>query len=1065
MPAIVHLSKNEYSARLKNNPFRLSDSDKPMKFLLSQSIVLLGILSLFALPCALRAETTPPLQQITLSFDLDQARLQGTSSITLPPDMDLRLYLEGLEEVQIHVSPADDAGLTTLDNEQTLVLATAPHERNISITWQLTDPSGTMSGNLISTRGITLAGHWHPVADRDMLFSLTATLPDGFNGVTEADDLVLEQSKNSRILKAGYPHPLQSINFAAGPYTIQSRKVGATTVYTYFFQEDSGLSPAYLDKATDYIKRYERLIGPFPFARYSIVENRLPTGYGMPTFTLLGQAVLRLPFIKDTSLGHEILHSWFGNSLRLDGTGNWCEGLPTYLADQSYAEDSGKGSRYRKQQLMRYQSFVHPGNIMTLIDFHHGGDSGPLAQKMRAIGYDKGSMFFCMLNQEVGDRNFFKGLRQLYAENRYQKIGWIDIETTFSRVAGRDLSLFFSQWLLRNDIPELSIEDATIEQKNGKSVLSFTLKQHNNTPYRLQVPVSVQSLDGWSTTPVQVDSPDQHVSVTVDDLPEKLVLDPEYTIMRTLQPAEQYPAWMQVMGAANKILVLPAKKDMERYQPLITEFKRRGLQPVSAATLKNSELSENTMIFLGNSIHTRGVFGRIKHPAQGFTLDVRSNPLNPAYCMVLISASSEAETTAVVHKLNHYGKYSYLHFKHGRIQQKRIAPSADGIDLELLTPPVGIPVRQTQGFEQIIAELEQSRVVYIGEQHTDYSSHLLQLQVIQALDKQHKKNKKNKKNPGLIIGMEMFPRSSQQALDAYCSGAITEERDFLKASDYFKVWGFDYRLYRDIINYARGHHIPLVGLNLDKTIVSSVFRNGSTDELSREQLDRVAAERDLALPGYRERLQSIHAIHNSSPHGSNFAGFLQAQSMWDETMAESIVQALTANPGKQMVVLAGIGHVYKDSAIPPRVARRIHGNIQQSVLIADNGVDRGLERGKQIDYLMLTTSKELQPAGKIGVVLDTVDKTEDTPAQVRIVRISPHGKAGQAGLQENDIILAINDFPVSSVGDLKAGLLDKKPGETVTLKIKREQKIMRIKVELSNMDMSTMMMPPGHPGK
>ena len=164
-----------------------------------------------------------------------------------------------------------------------------------------------------------------------------------------------------------------------------------------------------------------------------------------------------------------------------------------------------------------------------------------------------------------------------------------------------------------------------------------------------------------------------------------------------------------------------------------------------------------------------------------------------------------------------------------------------------------------------------------------------------------------------------------------------------------------------------------------------------------------------------------------------------------------------------MVVLAGIGHVYKDSAIPPRVARRMNGTLQQSVLIADNGMDRGLEQGRKVDYLMFTEPAELAPAGKIGVVLETSEATDDSPDQVRVVKISPHGKAGQAGLRENDIILAVDDFPVSSVGDLKAGLLDKKPGEHIRLTIRRQQHTMDIAVELSNMDMTAMMMPPGHP--
>ena len=1053
LPGIVHYDKNDYYPP-NNQKIRTLDRYQPMKPFFIQPVFLFFFLYQLVMPHVLHAGTALPRQDINITFDLDKATMQGNSVITLPPDMGLQLYLGDLENVAAEVIQGSGQTPLAINADKTITLATAPEQRTISLSWQLTTTDRGFSDNLISPEGITLAGLWHPAANHDMLFSLTAALPRGFNGITEAEELVIRGKGNTKMLKAGYPHPLQSINFAAGPYTVRSRRVGSTTLYTYFFPEDAGLAAGYLDKAAQYIKRYEKLIGPFPFTRYSIVENRLPTGYGMPTFTLLGQAVIRLPFIKDTSLGHEILHSWFGNTLRLDDTGNWCEGLTTYLADQSYAADRGKDIQYRKNQLMRYQSYVHADNITTLIDFRHGGDSQPMAKKMRAIGYDKASMVFHMLRREVGDEQFFTALRQLYAEYKYRRIGWTDIETVFSETTGRDLSLFFGQWLLRHDIPNLSTDSVTLEQENGRSVVSFHLMQQNKAPYRLQVPVIVKTLTGETRKTVKLDSLDQQVSVTVDNLPTELLLDPEYDLMRSLQPAERYPAWMQLLGAEKKTVVLPAKEDMERYMPLMADLERSGCQPVTALELKNSKLGDGSFVFLGNSSHTLGLFGRPDHPAKGFTLDVRKNPLNPDQVMVLAFSSSPEETARAMHKLSHYGKYSYLHFTNGRIQEKRMAPSANGIALQLLTPPAGIPVQQAKEFNVIVDDLLQSRVVYVGEKHTDYSSHLLQLQIIQAL---------YEKNPNLVIGMEMFPRSSQQALDDYIGGKITDERQFLKASDYFSVWGYDYRLYRDIIGYAKTHHIPLVGLNLDKQIVSTVFRKGTTDELTKEQLAQVAAERDLELPGYRKRLHTIHAMHKSSPHGSNFGGFLQAQSMWDETMAESIVNYLQAHPEKRMVVIAGTGHVYKDSAIPPRVARRM--NVRQSVLIAENNLDRGMEEGKQVDYLMFASTIDLPPAGKIGVVLHETKETEDKPGQVRISQISPHGKAGQAGLKENDTILAIDDLPVTSVGDLKAALMDKHPGDVITLKISRQDTTLDIKVELTDMDRQTMMMPPGHPKK
>ncbi len=419
--------------------------------------------------------------------------------------------------------------------------------------------------------------------------------------------------------------------------------------------------------------------------------------------------------------------------------------------------------------------------------------------------------------------------------------------------------------------------------------------------------------------------------------------------------------------------------------------------------------------------------------------------------MVLVTSSATEETARVMRKLNHYGKYSYLHFNQGRIKEKRTAASDNGIRLPMLAHPAGIPTQEITDFDSIIKAIMEQQVIYVGETHTDYGSHLLQLQIIQALKKQ---------GADLAIGMEMFPRASQQALDEYVKGVIEDEQTFLHQSNYFKVWGYDYRLYRDIINYAKKHDIPIVGLNLKKEITSTLFRKGSSDSLSKEQLDQVPAERDLELPGYSDRLRTIYSMHAANPHGAGFGGFIQAQSFWDETMAESIALYLQKHPEKQMVVIAGTGHVYKDSAIPPRVGRRIKG-ISQAVLIPDNGEDRGIDEGRLADFLMFTESVELEPSGKIGVVLEEVKATDEVMARLKIIRVSPHGKAGAAGIVAEDIILEMDNNAVSTVADLKAGLMDKRAGDHVVLTIEREGKPLEIQVELSNMSQSRM--PPGHP--
>ncbi len=1036
--------------------------------LTSTAILYPTIISFSGSARAAELSNTSATHTIALSFDLEDSTLSGTSRIDLPENTPLALHCGPLTITGAVLEQPGQTPLMVKANPENIIrLNPAPTSRILLLSWTLKADNPYTSGNLITKDGITLAGFWHPTPEQDMLYTLKATLPPGFTGVSEGERIITTKRNGKQQFQATFPYPLNGLHFAAGPYVVQSRQYKNVTIYSYFFAEDNHLAPDYLRKAAGYIKRFEALIGSFPYSRYSIVENRLPTGYGMPGFTLLGQAVIRLPFIKDTSLGHEILHSWFGNSIDLaESGGNWCEGLTTYLADQSFAQDRSEGAEYRKHQLLRYAAFVHPDNTIPLSGFMDADDSQPMARTIRAVGYDKGSMVFHMLNKGIGDTAFFQGLKELYAHKKNQRASWLDLKQAFSRAAGRDLQPFFSQWLERTDIPQLSIQQVSVEQEDGRSVVTFHLVQENNQPYTLQVPVVVKSLESETRLVFSANQLDQEVSILTRTLPTEIIMDPDYDVFRALTEKEIPPTWSRFLGAERKTVILPDDEAAAAvYQPLADMLQARGAAVKTASEITNQDLGTGSFLFAGDSALRRSLFADTGNRDEGFSLQAHKNPLDPDQTMVLVDSSSGSETSAILRKLSHYGKYSSLFFKQGQIKDKQVAPSENGLHISLLPAPSGIPTRAVRSFEGIIKDIEKSTVVYAGERHTDYGDHLLQLQIIQAL---------YANNPNIAIGMEMFPRSSQPALDAYIAGKTKTEKEFIKASRYFSVWGYDYRLYRDIIGFARENNLPIIGLNLDKKIVSQVFKEGNTDTIAAEDLTTIAEDRDLDVAGYRERLQVIHGQHKSLPHGNknknSFGGFLQAQAIWDETMAESITNYLQKHPEKKMVVIAGAGHVYKDSAIPLRVRRRMP-KIRQSVLIGDNGMETGRRQGSQVDYLMFPQPVELSPAPKVGVILKEEKETESGKGgRVRIVGISPHGDGTRAGLKEQDIIVSIDGTPVHDVADLKIALLDKKVGENVTLQILRERDLLpdenlKISLKLTSMQSAGMMMPPGHPKK
>jgi uncharacterized iron-regulated protein len=404
------------------------------------------------------------------------------------------------------------------------------------------------------------------------------------------------------------------------------------------------------------------------------------------------------------------------------------------------------------------------------------------------------------------------------------------------------------------------------------------------------------------------------------------------------------------------------------------------------------------------------------------TVDIRSNPLNPALAAVLVSAANQEEVRLAAGKLMHYGKYSYLHFEQGRALIKKIAPSQNGQRFTIDPPPGGIEIGAGLSFDEIIARLRDRRVVYIGESHTRYEDHLLQLRVIRAMYHQ---------DPNLAIGMEMFSRADQPVLDRYVLDRTIDEEEFLRQSHYMLKWGYDYRFYQTIINFARSNRIPVVALNQEKDLVSKVYKESGLGGLDEKELAGIPMDLDISMPDYRQRIGSIfqmHNGHNNKPAELN--KFLQAQSLWDETMAESIAAHLAANPESRMAVIAGRGHVSKANAVPPRVARRLE--VKQAVLL---NVEQLAVTEETADYLIFSAPASLPAAPMMGVVLREAD------GKVMVDKLTPHGMAGKSGVKAGDMILTLDGRPIPSIEELKIILFFKKKGETVTVGLKRKHKL------------------------
>ena len=213
---------------------------------------------------------------------------------------------------------------------------------------------------------------------------------------------------------AGYtfdmPQPQDELYLLAGPYQRYSKEYDGIEIVVYLYEADTALAEKYLQTSAHYISLYNDWIGRYPYAKFAVVENRWQTGYGMPSFTLLGSRVIRLPFILDTSLPHEILHNWWGNGVYVDfSKGNWSEGLTAYMSDHFSSEQQGKGHEYRRKALERYANFAAEQGDFALTDFSSRHD-----EASQAIGYSKALMVLHMLRNQSGDDVFNDNIRQFW---------------------------------------------------------------------------------------------------------------------------------------------------------------------------------------------------------------------------------------------------------------------------------------------------------------------------------------------------------------------------------------------------------------------------------------------------------------------------------------------------------------------------------------------------------------------------------------------------------------------------------------------------------------------------
>ena len=974
--------------------------------------LLITIVSLF-LP-AFAGSGQMPEYKLDVSFDINNSRIIGLAKIDVTAGREIILHTGLLEINDVSLNKQKisfdvrNGTLKILPAQNGVVFIEYAGVFKGGNSGYSADP-GTVH-SIIDERGISLTGIWYPQPDTLHRYRLSASLPKGYEAVSEAESIIKSTKNGSTEFIFEFLYPVDGINFiAANRYETIKDNFNGVEIHALFFKEDVELAKKYIEYTKKYLKMYEALLGKYPYKRFAIVENFLPTGYSMPTYTLLGRDVVRLPFIVETSLGHEILHQWFGNLVYIDyEKGNWAEGLTTYLADHLYEEQRGKGREYRKQALIDYESHVNEKN-----EFSVGEFAGRVDFSSKAIGYGKAAMIFHMLKNITGEEIFYRSLRDFIKEKSFKKASWEDIRVIFGKNYGRDLQWFFRQWLDEKGLPDLRLENVKVRRSGVKFEVNFSISRGEKI-YVMDVPVTLYSGDMRIKKSFRADKDTNSFSMLVDREPEKIVMDEDYDIARRLSSKEFPPVIARLIGDEKILTALPPS-NREFYGSAIYMPKEKTALQKEAKDIKDSDMKASSVIILGNDNPlVERLYGKPEIIYSGFSIIIKKNPWNSKKIVAIINGKSKEDVDTAFRKIFHYGKYSALAFDKGRNIYKRIDESGRGIPMNITEQATAIDVSALKTLDEIINSVSNKKIIYVGESHDQFAHHDVQLRVIKGI---YSRNKKT------AIGMEMFQRPFQKVLDDYIAGSI-DEREFLKKSEYFKRWGFDYNLYKPILDFAKQEKIPVIALNIRREIIDKVSKNG-IDALSDEEKREIPSQMDLSDDKYRERLRNIFEMHVRSKE-RNFEFFYQSQILWDETMSMSIDEFIKKNPEYQVVVLAGSGHLQYGSGIPKRTFRR-NGH-DYSVILNDAETEKDIA-----NYIVFPKPVAGVSAPKLMVLL------KEDNGKVVIDGFAEDSVAEKAGLSDGDILISIDGIEVSSVDDIKLHLSFKKKGDKVRVKALRKR--------------------------
>ncbi|MFM4703312.1 ChaN family lipoprotein [Aeromonas bivalvium] len=270
---------------------------------------------------------------------------------------------------------------------------------------------------------------------------------------------------------------------------------------------------------------------------------------------------------------------------------------------------------------------------------------------------------------------------------------------------------------------------------------------------------------------------------------------------------------------------------------------------------------------------------------------------------------------------------------------------------------------ETLTLQQALGRVRDADIVLVGELHSHPAAHLLEARLLAGLQRQSRDHGR-----ALALSMEQFGRDAQPVLDAYLAGRIGEAA-LIRDGNAWPNYQSDYR---PLVEFAKEQGLAVIAANAPKPLVSCIGQEGPAwlDRLAPVYRGQLARTLTLGDDPYRQKFMA--SLHHGDADGN--ARRFAAQTSWDDTMAESMVDYLASHPGRRIMHIAGNFHVEGGLGLASRIASR-NPALKVSLVVPVTTAEPVPGRAPEVRVTMAPLPKRWQSEGEMKQDMGTLHRS------------------------------------------------------------------------------------------